>query len=97
MRNALTLSIGVAMVMIVNTSANTAFAGGPRMDWDERFEDIPGAPECWVDGFDNGKVDSFSQSRNDECTDKGDQYHQGWLAGCVDAGNTRDDCVSFTD
>lgn len=63
MRNALTLSIGVAMVMIVNTSVNTAFAGGPRMDWDERFEDIPGAPECWVDGFDNGKVDSFSQSR----------------------------------
>lgn len=49
--------------MIVNTSVNTAFAGGPRMDWDERFEDIPGAPECWVDGFDNGKVDSFSQSR----------------------------------
>ena len=53
------------MVMIVNTSVNTAFAGGPRMDWDERFEDIPGAPECWVDGFDNGKVDSFSQSRKD--------------------------------
>jgi hypothetical protein len=85
------------MVMIVSASVSTAFAGGPRMDWDDRYTNVPGAPECWVDGFDDSEVGAFSQSRNYECTDKGDQYYRGWLAGCTDAGNTRDDCEALTD
>jgi ABC-type transporter Mla subunit MlaD len=26
-----------------------AYAGGPRLDYDEAYTDILGAPECWVD------------------------------------------------
>jgi hypothetical protein len=59
-------------VLIANIRVSNTFAGGPRMDWDERFEHIPGAPECWVDGFDDGRDGPFIQSRNDVCTDKGD-------------------------
>ena len=45
----------------------------------------------------DGRDGPFIQSRNDECTDKGNQYYRGWLVGCVDAGNTRDECETFAD
>ena len=27
---------------------SNVYAGGPRLDWDQRYEDVPGASECWV-------------------------------------------------
>ena len=35
-------TISVLMV----TSTHVVFAGGPKWDYDERYADIPGAPEC---------------------------------------------------
>jgi hypothetical protein len=87
----------IIMIIFAAIGIQSAYAGGPRMDWDERYEDIPGAPECWVDGFDDGLENPIDQERNEECRDKGDQYYRGWLAGCVDAGNTRETCEKFTD
>jgi hypothetical protein len=51
------------------------YAGGPRLDNDERYADIPGAGECWVDGWDDGAVGKYSEDRASECVDKGDQYN----------------------
>lgn len=93
MKNTLTLSIGLATVMVLSTSVSAAFAGGPRMDWDERFEDIPGAPECWVDGYDAGFAQIYDKVRADECKDiPGDQYNASWKYGCIDSGRTETDC-----
>jgi hypothetical protein len=40
-KDRLTLTIGIAAVIILSVSASTAFAGGPRFDWDEKFDSIP--------------------------------------------------------
>ncbi|MGH9974998.1 MAG: hypothetical protein ACRD8Z_04070 [Nitrososphaeraceae archaeon] len=44
----------------------------------------------------DGLENPIDQERNEECVDKGNQYYRGWLAGCVDAGNTRETCEAFT-
>jgi hypothetical protein len=68
-------------------------AGGPRLDYDERYEDIPGAPECWVDGYDAGFAGDYDRNRADECKDiPGDQYNRSWPYGCKDGGLTEGEC-----
>jgi hypothetical protein len=67
------------------------FAGGPRHDYDERYEDVLGASECWADGFDDGVNDSFD---DEEC--KGDQYSHGFKAcneSCTDENIERNSSV----
>jgi hypothetical protein len=91
---AVVLGTLVWMTMILPSNL---FAGGPRMDWDERYENIPGAPQCWIDGFDDGQNGPFNHNRNEECVDKGNQYYRAFLVGCEDAGNTKDICESATD
>lgn len=63
----------------------------------DRYDNVPGATECWVDGFDDGQNGPSSPSRNNECTDKGNQYYEGFMHGCKDVGNTEYVCVSSTD
>ena len=68
-------------------------AGGPRLDYDERYEDVPGAPECWVDGYDAGFAGEYDRNRADECKDiPGDQYNRSWQYGCKDGGLTEGEC-----
>ena len=68
-------------------------AGGPRLDYDERYEDVPGAPECWVDGYDAGFAGDYDRNRADECKDiPGDQYNRSWPYGCKDGGLTEGEC-----
>jgi hypothetical protein len=75
-KDRLTLIIGIAAVIILSVSAGTAFASGPRFDWDDS---TPGAPDCWIDGFDDGREDKYKQGRGDECrTDDDDNpYYKG--------------------
>ena len=69
------------------------YAGGPRLDYDERYEDIPGAPECWVDGYDAGFAGVYDKDRANECNDiPGDQYNSSWPHGCKDRGLTEVEC-----
>ena len=75
LKDRLALSIGVAMVIIVSMSVSTVYAGGPRLDNDEAYADIPGAGECWVDGWDDGANGEYNSNRASECEDKGDQYN----------------------
>jgi len=84
------------------------YAGGARMDWSEKYDDIPGAPQCWVDGYDDGLENPFSQERHKECIFdveedvgklccSGRPYYEGFMYGCMDPGNTRDACERVTD
>jgi hypothetical protein len=61
------MRLALVVVVLAAIEIQSAYAGGPRMDWDERYEDIPGAPECWVDGFDDGQNNPFDHGRNEEC------------------------------
>lgn len=80
--------IPVLMVLVPNV-----YAGGPRLDWSEDYEDIPGATDCWVDGFDAGFAGKYDKDRAQECNDiPGDQYNASWIYGCKDAGYIEDEC-----
>ena len=69
------------------------YASGPRLDYDERYEDVPGAPECWVDGYDAGFAQRYDEDRANECNRiPGDQYNASWQYGCIDSGLTKTDC-----
>jgi hypothetical protein len=69
------------------------YASGPRLDYDQAYEDVPGAPECWVDGYDAGFAGKYDNDRADECNDiPGDQYNRSWQYGCIDGGLTKQDC-----
>lgn len=55
-----------------------------------------GAPECQVDGFDDGQNNPFDHDRNKECEDKGNQSYRAFIVGCKEAGNTEEVCEAFT-
>jgi hypothetical protein len=77
---------------------NNVFAGGPRLDYDMAYEDVSGAPECWVDGYDAGFAQKYDKNRADECADiPGDQYNASWGYGCIDSGLTEDNCNDIKD
>lgn len=94
-----TTTMTMAMVMLIGTVLTTpAYAGGAAFDHDEAYEDIPGANECWYDGYEDGQNNPFSQDRNEECEDKGNQYYRAFLHGCESVeGNSKDSCEKATD
>lgn len=98
-----TLPVFLAVVLVVSVSVNgykyAVYASGPklRLDWDEKYEDIPGAPEWWVDGYDDGLENPFDHDRHEECKDKSNQYYRAFIVGCKDACNTEEICEQFTD
>jgi hypothetical protein len=55
------------------------YGGGPRLDYDEAYADVPGAPECWVDGYDAGFANKYDEDRS-------------WPYGCIDSGLTELEC-----
>ncbi|MGH9952795.1 MAG: hypothetical protein ACRD5J_14315 [Nitrososphaeraceae archaeon] len=92
--------LALLLVAVVGSgmSMTNVYAGGARMDWDERYEHIPGAPVCWVDGYDDGRDNPFDHERNEECEDKGNQYYRAFIHGCASVeGNTEEICENFTD
>lgn len=90
--------IFLVVISMLTGSIHFVYAGGPEWDYDERYEDIPGAPECWHDGYLDGGDNPFDHDRNEECRDKGNQYYRAFIHGCMSVeGNTEDICVSATD
>jgi hypothetical protein len=73
-----------------------AYSGGPRLDYDEAYKDVPGAPECWVNGYDAGFAGKYDKNRAVECKKiDGDQYNTAWIYGCEQAGYTHGQCNNF--
>jgi hypothetical protein len=90
----LTLALSIMFIgtMTTNTVPNV-YAGGPRADYDERYEDVPGASECWIDGYDAGFAGKYDKDRADECKDiPGNQYDTSWNHGCKNGGYMSDEC-----
>jgi hypothetical protein len=94
------LFLAIIPLLLEVAATSNVYAGGPRHDYPENYEDIPGAPECWSDGFDDGANDSFDEDRDKECADKGDLYSRGFKAGtesCTErnmerSSNVKSDC-----
>jgi len=85
------LIIPVLMLLVPNV-----YAGGPRNDPDERYDHIPGAAECWVDGYDAGFAGKYDKDRAQECANiPGNQYNASWGYGCEGAGYMPDECDDF--
>src|SRR5919106_2622548 len=79
--------------LLIVTSISNVYAVGPRLDYDESYEDVPGAPECWVNGYDAGFAQKYDKDRADECADiPGDQFNASWGYGCIDSGLAEADC-----
>jgi hypothetical protein len=52
---------------------------------------------CYAAGYEDGQTGPFdSEVYHDNCEGEG-RYYDGFIDGCVDAGNTRDACESATD
>jgi len=84
--------LAVALIIFASLLPNI-YAGGPRLDYDERYKDIPGAPECWVDGYDAGFAGVYDKDRANECNNiLGDEYNRSWPYGCIDSGLTEGEC-----
>ncbi|MGH9982510.1 MAG: hypothetical protein ACRD8W_00965 [Nitrososphaeraceae archaeon] len=52
------LLLAIIPLLMLATISNV-YASRPRLDYDERYEDVPGAPECWVDGYDAGFAQKY--------------------------------------
>ena len=66
---------------------------GPRADYDEDYENVTGAPESYIDGYDVRFAQKYSIDRAEECSKiEGDQYYVGIGYGCIDSGLTKQDC-----
>jgi hypothetical protein len=90
------LLASIPLLMIATVS--NVYASGPRLDYNERYENVPGAPEFWVDGYDAGFAGKYDKDRADECADiPGDQYNASWGYGCIDSGLTEADCNDIKD
>jgi hypothetical protein len=88
----------ILFVVVMISSVQYTYAAGPEHDYDEAYRDVPGAAECWSDGYRDGQDNPFDHERNDECKAKGNQYYRAFIVGCGDVeGNTRESCESATD
>jgi hypothetical protein len=85
--------IFLAIIPAIMLIVSNVYAGGPRLDYSETYEDVPGAPVCWVDGYDAGFAGKYDKDRAQECKDiPGDQYNASWIYGCEGAGLTEKEC-----
>jgi hypothetical protein len=52
---------------------------------------------CRNDGLYDGENNAFSQELYDFCGEYGEDYYDGFIQGCMSAGNDLDTCESATD
>ena len=97
MKNALTLSIALAAALSLSFIPNV-YAGGPRLDYDEKYEalgqeNMDWVVNCWADGYDDGFEWTMTMERADGCENSiGNPYLEAWTYGCIDTNETREYC-----
>lgn len=92
----------VAAAAIVITVVPNTYAGGPRGDWFGEYADVPGAVDCWYDGYDDGLDHPFDGDRHRECIfdeigfheeNRHKPYYKAFIIGCMQVeGNTQEIC-----
>jgi hypothetical protein len=92
-------------LLVVSSSTPFAFSTGARSDWSDHYDDYPGAPKCWQDGYDDGLDNPFDGDRHRECifdvprevSSFNQPYYEAFMHGCRDAGNTEETCERFVE
>ncbi len=82
----------LAIPLLLMAAVPNVFASGPRADYDEAYQDVPGGSDCWIDGYDAGFSGQYDKDRANECLDLGDQYNRSWGFACRDGGHTEKEC-----
>ena len=92
--------ICMPFLMLSLTTMPNVYAGGPRLDYDERYSGVPGAPDCWVDGWDYGTAHIYDKTRAEICKDiPGDQFNAAWDHACQNqySPDSCENIKSYTD
>lgn len=69
---------------------------GDSVNEDDRDKESSSS-SCYERGVDDGKNDDFDHDLFEHECSNNDRYYEGFIDGCIDAGNTRDICERFTD
>ena len=81
--NAACICIPILMLSLITIPNLYVNAGGPRLDYDKRDSGVPGAADCWVDGWDYGTAHIYDKTRAEICKDiPGDQFNVAWDSAC---------------
>ena len=59
----------LSLIVLLIIPAANVYTGGTRSDSDERYNQIPGAHECWIDGYDAGFFGKYDEDRANECNE----------------------------
>jgi hypothetical protein len=68
----------VFMLLVAPLVVEFVVNATPEWDCDEDYIDIPGACRCWNAGYTDGIENSFNQTKDGECRNKGNQYFMGF-------------------
>jgi hypothetical protein len=77
-----------------------ASRGGVEDETDNTSDEDEWNDSCRNSGYEDGQNGPFAQGTYDHCgeeTGGDDAYYNGFIDGCMDAGNTRDICEQATD
>ena len=95
------ITVVAIIVTLSYFSSQMVAAGGPRFDWNDEYDPLPGGPQCWIDGWDAGLENPLNQTRLKECQyDIGNPYYHAWMAACESwngGNNTQETCELFAD
>jgi hypothetical protein len=93
-----TLFTAIATLLVISTAANTTYASSDEELTDQEIDILA---KCSDDGYEDGLNHPFDYERNKECDllDKGagidvdkSTYHQAFIEGCKNAGNSEETC-----
>ena len=91
----------LGLVSIFLLLVPNVYAGGPRGDWFGEYADVPGAVDCWYNGYDSGFAGKYDKDRAKECIfneiefkeeDRHKPYYKAFIIGRKDGGNTEEEC-----
>jgi len=97
-----------SLLLVVTAMAALAMVLSPNLYaiTDEELDELK---QCEADGYDDGQNSDFDHGRDKECLHLNEDveegpgsvslstYYHNWIRGCMDAGNTREICETFTD
>lgn len=94
----ISIIIAISVVMVFFTSTGVFATSLDENDIPDRYKDLPGSHECWIDGYNDGVTDSWDRDRNFECykiTGGFDVYRTALQEGCYDGGYPEEYCLEI--